>query len=98
MKPSIAEIQVAVAERFSTTVEKMLSSRKVMPRQLAMYVARKYTTKSLPEISRFFHTTHVAVIKGVKDAEKRLREDCGLKSTTIEILAKLGCEWDEEEG
>ena len=95
MKPSIGEIQVAVAERYSTTVEKMLSSRKVMPRQLAMYIARKYTTKSLPEISRCFLKTHPAVIKGVRDIEKRIMEDCELKSATIEILARLGCEWND---
>lgn len=40
MGPSIEEIQVAVAQRYSTTVEEMLASRKLMPRQLAMYIAR----------------------------------------------------------
>ena len=98
MGPSIEEIQVAVAQRYSTTVEEMLASRKLMPCQLAMYIARLYTTKSLSELARSFMRTHVAVIKGVRDITKRIREDRELKSATIEILARLGCEWNEEEG
>lgn len=53
-------------------------------RQLAMYVARKCTTLSLPTIAASFNRTHAAVIVGVKQCEKRLcRESWAMRKSIM---------------
>jgi hypothetical protein len=61
----IEDVIGAVCNHFNVSKTDMLSSRRhkaiVMPRQVAMYVARTFTLRSLPEIGRRFggrdHTT-----------------------------------------
>ena len=93
-KLNIEEIQVAVAKRFSVSMEQLLSPERtqsvVTPRQLAMYIARKFTTKSLPEIAKMFEKTHATIIHGVRNIEKRLDVESELKATLAEILAEFG--------
>ena len=93
-KLSIEEIQTTVAKKYSVTMVQMLSSERtqsvVTPRQLAMYIARKFTTQSLPEIARQFEKTHATVVHGVKSIEKRLDVEPELKSSLAEILANFG--------
>jgi len=90
----IEEIQSAVAKRYSVSMEQLLSPERtqsvVTPRQLAMYIARKFTTKSLPEIAKKFEKTHATVIHGVRNIEKRLDVESDLKSSLSEILAEFG--------
>ena len=74
---SIEEIQKRVAEHFNIRLADMHSARRsravARPRQVAMYLAKQLTSRSLPEIGRKFggrdHTT-------VMHAVKRLRS-CG---------------------
>lgn len=93
-KLNIDEIQMAVAKRYSVTMEQLLSPERtqsvVTPRQLAMYIARKFTTKSLPEIAKMFEKTHATILHGVRNIEKRLDVETDLKSTLSEILAEFG--------
>ena len=60
------------------------------PRQLAMYIARKFTMKGLKEIAQQFRKTHSTVIHGVKNIEKMLDVDEELKSNLEEILSGFG--------
>ena len=62
----------------------------VTPRQLAMYIARKFTTRGLPEIAKKFEKTHSTVLHGVKNIEKMLDVDEELKTNLEEILADFG--------
>lgn len=93
-KLSVEEIQQAVAKRYMVTMAQILSSERtqsiVTPRQLAMYIARKYTCKSLPEIARMFDKTHATIIHGVKNIERRLDVEEDLKTTLAEILNDFG--------
>ena len=50
--------------------------------------ARKCTTLSLPTIAASFNRTHVAVIVGVKEREKRLSRES--RETVREILKEFG--------
>jgi chromosomal replication initiator protein len=71
--PTIDLIQAIVAEVFGITREELLSDartqRVTWPRQLAMYLSRKYTAQSLPAIGQAFggrnHTTVMHAIKKV---------------------------------
>ena len=93
-KLNIEEIQAVVAKKYSVTIAQILSAERtqsiVTPRQLAMYIARKFTTKSLPEIAKLFEKTHATIIHGVKNIEKRLDVEADLKATLAEILSEFG--------
>ena len=93
-KLSIEEIQTAVAKKYNVSMAQILSSERtqsiVTPRQLAMYIARKFTTKSLPEIAKLFEKTHATIIHGVRNIEKRLDVENDLKVILEEILSEFG--------
>ncbi len=81
---TIDYIQTLVCKYFKISKNEMLSSRRsrylVRPRQVAIYLAKVLTTKSLPEIGReFSNRDHTTVIHSVKTIEK-------LKSNNSEIL------------
>ena len=93
-KLTIEEIQNAVAKKYNVTMAQILSPERtqsiVTPRQLAMYIARKFTTRSLPEIAKMFDKTHATIIHGVRNIEKRLDVEEELKSSLSEILSEFG--------
>lgn len=93
-KLSIEEIQTAVAKKYNVSIAQILSAERtqsiVTPRQLSMYIARKFTTKSLPEIAKLFDKTHATIIHGVRNIEKRLDVESDLKVTLSEILSEFG--------
>ncbi len=93
-KITLKEIQEVVAKKYSVTIEQILSSERtqsiVTPRQLAMYIARKFTTKSLPEIATVFDKTHATVVHGVKTIEKRLDVEPELKMMLDETVQDIG--------
>lgn len=93
-KISIEDIQNAVAKKYSVTLAQILSSERtqsiVTPRQLAMYIARIYTTKSLQEIAKVFDKTHATIIHGVKTIDKRIDVEEDLKANLAEILSEMG--------
>ncbi|QKX02210.1 chromosomal replication initiator protein DnaA [Wolbachia endosymbiont of Dirofilaria (Dirofilaria) immitis] len=77
---TIAEIQKKIAEFFNIKVADMHSNRRlrglVRPRQVAMYFAKKFTQKSLPDIGRSFGgRDHATVIHAVKQIENFIRTD-----------------------
>ncbi len=98
-KVTIEEIQSAVANKYSVSLAQILSSERtasfVTPRQLAMYIARKFTTKSLPEIAKQFEKTHATILHGVKTISKRLDVEPELKENLISIIADFGYTMDD---
>ena len=85
----IEDIQKLVASHYSVTRADILSSRRtatvVKPRQIAMYLAKTLTLRSLPEIGRRFggrdHTTvlhAVRKIEGLSHADRALNDELEL--------------------
>ena len=72
---TIAEIQKHIADHFQIRESELLSARKdrsiVRPRQIAMFLAKRITTMSLPEIGKSFggrdHTTVIHAVKRVQE-------------------------------
>ena len=91
-KGELERIQGVACRKFGVTWEDLLSNKRsdalTDARQLAMYVARKCTTLSLPTIAASFNRTHAAVIVGVKQCEKRLSRES--RETVREILKEFG--------
>ena len=72
----------------------MLSPRRsrslARPRQIAMYLTKKYTTNSLPEIGRkFSNRDHTTVIHAVKKIDELVKNDNEIKHNITEIKKRL---------
>ena len=86
-KIDIDIIQTLVCKYFKISKNEMLSSRRsrylVRPRQVAIYLSKILTTKSLPEIGReFSNRDHTTIIHSVKTIEK-------LKDENVEISSGI---------
>ncbi len=81
-KLTIDEIQRKVAEHYRLKLTDLLSARRARevarPRQVAMYLAKKLTPRSLPEIGRRFggrdHTTVMHAVKRIEELRASDRE------------------------
>ncbi len=93
-KLTIEEIQTVVAKKYGVSLSQILSAERtqsiVTPRQMAMYIARKYTTKSLQEIAKIFDKSHATIIHGVKTIGKRMEVEDDLKHELEEIISEFG--------
>ncbi len=90
---TVDKIQNIVANFFNIPLAEMLSQRRsrplARPRQIAMYLAKKMTTRSLPEIGRrFANRDHTTVIHAVKTIIKISEKDDEMKRN-IEQLRSL---------
>jgi chromosomal replication initiator protein len=86
----IEEIQRIVARHYNVSRSDLLSSRRtanvVRPRQIAMYLAKTLTLRSLPEIGRRFGgRDHTTVLHAVRKIESLIGTDNGL-AAEIEVL------------
>jgi chromosomal replication initiator protein len=91
---TIEIIQNTVASHFNLNIHEMLSVRRTRslarPRQIAMYLAKLYTTNSLPEIGRkFTNRDHTTVIHAVKKIEELIQKDNEIKQSVFEIKKRL---------
>lgn len=97
-KMTILEIQTAVARKFNVDLAQINSSERtqslVTPRQVAMFISRKYTTNSLEEIGKAFKKKHATILHGVKTIQQRLETESDLKDTVEQILAEFGVKLD----
>ena len=89
---SIDKIQNVTSNFFSINLQEMLSQRRsrplARPRQIAMYLAKKLTTRSLPEIGRkFANRDHTTVIHAVKTIQKLSQENSLMKKNIEEITS-----------
>ena len=89
---TIEEIQKKVSEYFNIKQSDMLSTRRsrvvARPRQVAMYLSKICTTKSLPEIGKLFGgRDHTTVIHAVKKIESLNKTDIPF-SEHIKVLKK----------
>ncbi len=91
-KVTIDEIQRKVSEHFKIKVSEMQSKRRerevARPRQIAMYLAKKLTTRSLPEIGRKFDRDHTTVIHAVKTIED-LSKTNHIIAEDVSLLCKM---------
>ena len=94
-KISIEAIQRAVAEQFGMRVaelkQKNNSRQIVVPRQIAMYLAKQLTEASLPEIGRQFGGKHhTTVMHSISKIDEQRRTDKDLSRTVNKLMETLG--------
>ena len=88
----IEDIQRVVARQYNVSRADLLSSRRtangVRPRQVAMYLAKTLTLRSLPEIGRRFGgRDHTTVLHAVRKIEALVAKDTAL-SDEVELLKR----------
>jgi chromosomal replication initiator protein len=91
---TIDEIQRRVSDHFNIRATEMVSARRARavarPRQIAMYLSKQLTPRSLPEIGRRFGgRDHTTVIHAVKQIEKLRASDSEIDSDVRTLLRSL---------
>ncbi|MDW3205328.1 MAG: chromosomal replication initiator protein DnaA [Alphaproteobacteria bacterium] len=92
-KATIEEIQKRVAEHYNIKVSEMHSARRsravARPRQVAMYLSKQLTARSLPEIGRKFGgRDHTTVMHAVKKVDE-LRQNDHSFAEDVELLRRM---------
>ncbi len=91
---TVDKIQNVVSNYFNIALSEMLSQRRsrplARPRQIAMYLAKKMTSRSLPEIGRrFANRDHTTVIHAVKTITRLSEQDDEMKKNINQIKSLL---------
>jgi chromosomal replication initiator protein len=91
---TVDKIQNTVSNFYNISLNEMLSQRRsrplARPRQIAMYLAKKMTTRSLPEIGRrFANRDHTTVIHAVKTITKLSEKDEEIKNNLNQLKSIL---------
>jgi len=89
----IEEIQRKVAEHWSIRLTDMTSARRARavarPRQVAMYLSKQLTSRSLPEIGRMFgNRDHTTVMHAVQRVNELMDQDAEFKER-VDLLRRL---------
>ncbi len=91
---SIESINKCVCQYFKITLTEISSKSRERkysePRQIAMYLTRKYTKKTLPEIAMAFGgKDHSTVIHAIKKIEREIQQSATLKKYVEDIQQML---------
>jgi len=90
---TMEEIQKRVAEHFKIRISDMSSARRsravARPRQVAMYLSKQLTSRSLPEIGRAFGgRDHTTVMHAVRKVEELVKLDTAF-AEDVELLTRM---------
>ncbi|MEM1019768.1 MAG: helix-turn-helix domain-containing protein, partial [Pseudomonadota bacterium] len=93
-RTTMREIQTVTADHYGLKRVDLLSRRRtqkiVRPRQVAMYLCKQITTKSLPEIARAFDgRDHTTVMYAVRKIDSLRKEDAELDADIGLLLRRL---------
>src|SRR5712671_226595 len=92
---SISRIQKAVADYYKVSVDGLRSRSNMgnvlVPRQIAMYLCKRLTAKSYPEIARQFGGKHhTTVIHSVEKINKMVDSDREMDTLVKRIISSIG--------
>ena len=91
-KITVEEIQRKVSDHFNIRLSDLIGPKRVRtfarPRQIAMYLAKQLTSRSLPEIGRRFGgRDHTTVMHGVRKIEELMQKDSQI-ADDLELLRR----------
>lgn len=92
--PKMSDLMRAVCEFYRCSDIDIISSRRtasiVKPRHVLMYLARKMTTKSLPDIGRFLGgKDHTSVLHGIRRIDLAMIRDVKVAEEVAAIRARV---------
>ena len=89
----IKEIIEAVARCYDTSVSDILSPSRdykiITARHVAIYLARRRLTMSLPEIAKAFNRTHATVVFAEKKVAERMAKDDVFRSEVKQLRRQI---------
>ncbi|MBN2629229.1 MAG: chromosomal replication initiator protein DnaA [Rhodobacteraceae bacterium] len=90
---TIEEIQRKVAEHYNVRLSDMIGPKRLRtiarPRQVAMYLSKQMTSRSLPEIGRRFGgRDHTTIMHGIRKIEELMAAD-GQMADDVQLLKRL---------
>lgn len=93
--PKIIDIQKACADFYNVRMRDILSARRtaivVRPRQVAMFLVKEITGKSLPEIGRYFDgRDHTTVLYAIRKIGALVLSDEAVALDVVAISERLG--------
>jgi chromosomal replication initiator protein len=87
------DIQTAAAAKFGVSLRELMSDRKAQrvarPRQIAMFLAKELTSRSLPVIGHAFDRDHTTVMHACRVVELRCAGDAKFAAAVAELRAVL---------
>ncbi len=90
---TIESIQHAVAEHFGIKVADILGTKKpkniAEPRLISMYLSRRLTSHSLPEIGEAFGKTHATILNAVNKVPALCEKDENLRRSVQQLETQL---------
>ena len=91
-KITVEEIQRKVSDHFNIRLSDLIGPKRVRtfarPRQIAMYLSKQLTSRSLPEIGRRFGgRDHTTVMHGVRKIEELMQKDSQI-ADDLELLRR----------
>ena len=91
---SVEVVQKTVAQYFNVALLELRAQRRhkniVLPRQIAMYLARQLTTMSLPEIGQAFGgKDHTTVLHSCKKIEREISQNSKIKEAVKNLTTAL---------
>ncbi len=93
MQLTVTRIQEFVAHRYDVRIQdlkgKGRQSEITVPRQIAMYLSRKLTEKSLPEIAAGFEKSHPTVLHSISVVEKKIEKSEDFRQEISDLERKL---------
>ena len=88
------KVMEAVSRLYSIRVTDLKGDRKIKgiayPRQIAMYISRKHTPHSFPDLGRAFHRDNSTVQYACKKITEKIKKDPDLRHTIATIERNLG--------
>ena len=91
---SVEHIQKVVCHHYNIKMSEMTSKRRareiVRPRQVAMYLAKEMTSRSLPDIGRRFGRDHTTVLHAVSKIKELSNIDSSLQEDIMMLRRRLG--------
>jgi chromosomal replication initiation ATPase DnaA len=95
LRPDVERIQLTVAAHYRIPLEQLLGTRRdrhiVVPRQVAMFLARALTDASLPALGLAFGgRDHTTVLHACARVRARLRDDTRLQADVQQLRHRLG--------
>ncbi len=88
---TITGIKKLICKYYNVTVQDLISKSRrqsiVKPRQVAMYLSRKYTDQSLQAIGKSFNRYHATALHAMKTVEKGVKEN-GSMQKHVEFLSQ----------
>lgn len=94
LQVTLARVQEVVAHYYDVRVQEMRGKSRqaeiTLARQVAMYLGREMTGKSLPAIAAAFEKTHPTVLHSIRTIEKKVSESEEFRQTIADIARKIG--------